>query len=481
MEIPNDIEGLQRLILQLFERVERLESENAQLKLENAQLKEENVRLKTENAELREKLNLKSHNSGKPPSSDGLAKKSLVPKPKGNNQGGQFGHQGKTLKRVENPDQVIVHHARRCQCCGRGFSFSEVEQIVASRQVFEIPEPRLEVIEHQVGMISCCGQKYYGEFPRGIDKAVQYGERIKSLAVMLNVEHRMPIAQIKRLLNQIYGSSFNQSTVLKAMSECFANLEPIEKGIKEEILASKTAHFDETGVRVAGRLKWMHVASNESWTHLFVHQKRGAEALRSEQSVIKDYRGQAVHDCYSSYFQFEESRHILCNAHLLRELERLKEAGSGWGTLMQRLILRMYEASHRGERELTHRARWERLYERICDLGEREEPPPKKSKKGRDKNSFGRNLLNRLRKYRAAIVEYAFSTEVPFTNNQAERDLRNVKVKQKISNSFRQPEGAENYARIQGFVSTLKKQKMNIYQELVNVFKKRDITFSDAS
>jgi transposase len=466
MEIPNDIEGLQRLVIQLLERVEKLESENAQLKLENA--------------ELREKLKLKSHNSGKPPSSDGLAKKSLVPKPKGNNQGGQFGHRGKTLKRSEKPDQIILHHARKCRRCERQFSESEVEQIVASRQVFEIPEPKIEVIEHQVGLINCCGEKHYGEFPAGVEKAVQYGERIKSLAVMFNVEYRLPIEQIKKLMSQLFGSSFNQSTVLKAMRECFANLERVEEEIKENILAGETAYFDETGVRVEGKLKWMHVASNERWTHLFVHQKRGGEALRSEQSVIKDYSGRAVHDCYSSYFQFERVEHILCNAHLLRELERLKEAGSKWGKLMQRLIWRMYEMSQRGQVELKHRARWELLYERICGLGENEEPPSIKGKKGREKSSFGRNLLNRLRKYRDGILEYAFCAKVPFTNNQAERDLRNVKVKQKISNSFRQSEGAEIYARIQGFVSTLKKQQMNIFQELVNVFKNRDITFSDA-
>jgi transposase len=487
MEIPNDIEGLRGLVIQLLERVEKLESENAQLRLENAQLraeiaqlKAENARLKLENAELREKLKLKSHNSGKPPSSDGLAKKSIVPKPKGNNQGGQFGHQGKTLKRSEKPDQIIIHHAAKCRCCGREFSLSEVEQITASRQVFEIPEPKIEVIEHQVGVISCCGEQHYGAFPRGVKKAAQYGERIKSLAVMLNVEHRLPIAQVKKILNQLYGSSFNQSTVLNAMRECFAGLAPLEKRIKSEIIESETVHFDETGVRVEGKLKWMHVASNELWTHLFVHQKRGGEALRSEPSVLKDYRGRAVHDCYSSYFQFEKVEHILCNAHLLRELERLKESGSEWGKLMQRLILRMYEISQRGQAELKHRARWERLYENICEMGEREEPPPRKGNKGREKSSFGRNLLNRLRKYRDSILEYAFCAEVPFTNKQAERDLRNVKVKQKICNSFRQAEGAEVYARIQGFVSTLKKQKMNILQELVNVFQQRDITFSDA-
>jgi transposase len=157
--------------------------------------------------------------------------------------------------------------------------------------------------------------------------------------------------------------------------------------------------------------------------------------------VIKDCRGRAVHDCYSSYFQFEKCQHILCNAHLLRELERLKEAGSRWGKLMQRLILRMYEMSQRGQAELKHRARWERLYEKICEMGEREEPPPTKRQKGREKNSFGRNLLNRLRSLRDGILEYAFCVEVPFTNNQAERDLRNVKVKQKSPTVFAKRKG----------------------------------------
>jgi transposase len=464
MEIPNDIEGLKLLVAQLLERVANLESENAGLKAENA--------------ELRERLNLKSHNSHKPPSSDGLSKKSVLPKKKGNNRGGQFGHHGKTLERVDNPDEVIVHHAIRCQRCERRFSVADVQQIVGKRQVFDIPEPRLEVVEHQLGEIACCGETYYGEFPRGVEKAVQYGERIKGLSVMLSVDYRLPLEKIEKLLADLYGSSFNQATVVRANRECFQNLAIVEEEIKAELLKSETNHYDETGVRVAGKLNWMHVASNVLWTYLFVDEKRGLEAMKGDKSILKDYEGWAVHDCYGSYFQFESCRHIICNAHLLRELERLKEQGSGWGKRMQNLIYRMYEASDGGDKELKYRERWERLYEQICQVGEREEPPPKKNKRGRAKNSVGRNLLNRLKKYQTGILEYAFSKEVPFTNNQAERDLRNVKVKQKISNSFRQAEGAEDYARIQGFISTLRKQKMNVFEELTNVFKKKDISFS---
>ena len=200
----------------------------------------------------------------------------------------------------------------------------------------------------------------------------------------------------------------------------------------------------------------------------------------SEQSIIKDYQGAAVHDCWESYFKFEKCRHILCNAHLLRELENLKERGSEWGKQLKELMFEMYEASEKGEKELAKRAEWEAKYEKICEHGEVEEPPPELNKKGRPKNSKGRNLVHRLKKYQVGIMEYAFRAEIPFTNNQAERDIRCVKIKQKISNSFRSQAGASNYARIQGFVSTVKKQEMNILAEIVNVFDNQNITFQMA-
>ena len=298
---------------------------------------------------------------------------------------------------------------------------------------------------------------------------------------MLSVEYRLPIKKIKNLLGDLYGCELNQSTILSANREGYQKLDREEKQIRAELLGSPINHYDETGVRVAGKLNWMHVSSNEKWTYLFVHEKRGKEALGSEKSDLKNYTGEAVHDCWESYFQFKNCRHIICNAHLLRELERLKENGSRWGRMMQKFIYTLYEASARGKKELKYREKWESLYQRICRRGEKEEPLPQKNKKGRDKNSFGRNLLNRLKKYQAGILAYAFRAEVPFTNNQAERDLRNVKVKQKISNSFRKTEGAEDYARIQGFISTLRKQEMNVFQSLVNVFKEKDVSFSFAS
>lgn len=466
MELPDDIQALKQIIAQLLERISRLETEN--------------VQLKTENEELRQRLKLKSHNSHKPPSSDGLTKKPALPKASGKKNGGQDGHAGKTLERVENPDEVIVHHAPECRCCGRKFSAADVEKVVQKRQVFDIPVPKIEVTEHHLGEISCCGEKYYGEFPAQVGNSVQYGNKIKGLSVMLNNEYRLPLEKVEQLLRQLYGVSFNQSTILSANAECYENLEPIEAEIKAEILASEIAHFDETGMRIEGLLNWLHVASNKWWTYLFVHRKRGKIALESEQSIIKDYQGAAVHDCWESYFRFENCQHILCNAHLLRELENLRERGSVWGKEMKELIFELYEASEKGEKVLENRAEWETKYQKICEQGEVEEPPPELNKKGRPKNSQGRNLLNRLKKYQAGIMEYAFRAGIPFTNNQAERDIRCVKIKQKISNSFRSQTGASNYARIQGFVSTVKKQEMNIFAEIVNVFDNQNISFQMA-
>ena len=463
MELPNDIQELKQLIAQLLERIGELETENAQLK--------------TENEQLRRRLDLKSHNSHKPPSSDGLAKKPALPKSSGKKNGGQDGHAGKTLERVENPDQIVIHHAPQCLGCGRKFSVADVENIVQKRQVFDIPVPKIEVTEHQLGEISCCGDKYYGEFPSQVPRSVQYGHRIKGLSVVLNNDYRLPLEKVEQLLRELYGVSFNQSTILNANQECYEKLEPIEAEIKSEILKSKTAHFDETGLRVEGKLNWLHVASNKFWTYLFAHRKRGKVALESEQSLIKDYQNNAVHDCWESYFRFQNCWHIICNAHILRELENLKERASEWAKEMQEFLFEMYEASEKGNKILENRKKWEAIYNQICEKGEVEEPPPEMNKKGRPKNSVGRNLLNRLKKYQAGIMEYAFAEGIPFTNNQAERDIRCVKIKQKISNSFRSQTGAANYARIQGFTSTTRKQGMNVFTEIANVFDDQPISF----
>ena len=470
MQLPDNIQELKDLVTLVLTRLEQLEQENALLKVENAQLKEEN-------AELRRRLDLRSHNSHKPPSSDGLSKKPGIPKESGKKTGGQFGNPGKTLKMVEQADEIVIHHAHRCRHCKREFDVSEVEQIVDTRQVFDIPAPRLEVTEHQVGAITCCGAKQVGEFPPGVRNVVQYGSRIKALSVLLNTDYRLPLEKIEKLFTDLYNCSFNQSTVITANERCYERLEPIEKQIADQIKQSQVVNYDETGGRVENKLHWFHVACTSLWTYLFVDQKRGKQALQGEQSLIKDFHNWAVHDCWESYFGFDECRHAICNAHILRELENLKEQGREWAGQMKQLLLEMYELSEHATKVLAHRKQWEKKYEKICQQADREEPKPEKSSRGKPKNSVGRNLLKRLKKHQVGVLAFAFEEEVPFTNNQAERDLRCLKVKQKVSNTFRTLSGAENYARIQGFISTIRKHKLNVFEELINVFDGNSIIF----
>jgi transposase len=466
LELPNDIQSLKDLVIVLLNRITHLESVIAGLQVENT--------------ELRNRLNLNSNNSSKPPSSDGLTKKPAIAKESGKKSGGQFGHKGKTLQMVALPDQTIVHHLSSCPCCSKVFNPTDVQHITQRRQVFDIPVPRLAVIEHQIGVISCCGLQHKGIFPEGVNSLVQYGTKIKALSVLLNTDYRMPFDKIERLFSDLYDCSFNESTAICANQTCFEALEPVETSIKSAIVASDTAHFDETGMRVEGKLHWFHTASTALFTYLFVHAKRGKEALNSSYSVIKDFKNWAIHDCWASYFDFQDCSHALCNAHIIRELENLKETGSLWANEMQEFLFDLYKISEKGTVIVPNKQIWLKKYQIVCQKANQEEPLPTKpitGKKGRPKNSKGRNLYNRLLKHQEAILAFAFIEHIPFTNNQAERDIRCVKIKQKVAMSFRTVRGAEIYARIQGFVSSTRKHNMNVLQQLAMALNKEQISF----
>lgn len=470
MEIPQDLKVLSAIVSKLATQLESLQAENHALKSANEALR-------LENEELRRRLGLNSHNSSKPPSSDGLGKKPALARPKGSKTGGQLGHSGHHLKRVAIADSIVVHHAPCCPCCQKTFTPTDVEGVVGSRQVFDIPAPRLEVTEHQIGFLHCCGNRLEGIYPIGVNSPVQYGTQIKSLSILLNVDCRMPLEKVEQLLSDLYGCTYNESTVLNATEACFKALEPIEVQIKAAVTASDIAHFDETGMRVEGKLHWFHTASTIWFTYLFVHAKRGKEALRSAVSVLKDFKNRAIHDCWSSYFEFTQCSHGLCNAHLLRELTALHENGSSWAASMHAFLLEMYEKSQKATCVLPDSTEWMQRFQQICQQADTVEPPPIQSPRGKPKNTKGRNLLNRLQKHQESILAFAFEINVPFTNNQAERDIRCLKVKQKVSNSFRTFDGAQSYARIQGFISTVRKQKMNVFQQLNNVLNHKTIVF----
>jgi len=466
LEIPNDIAILKDIVSKLLSRIEDLEAENATLK--------------SINADLLSRLNKNSKNSNKPPSTDGLAKKPAFPRSQGKKTGGQLGHKGKTLEIVSHPDHTIVHHAEFCPCCSKIFSSDDVEQIVARRQVFDIPQPRLEVTEHQIGLITCCQQEHKGSFPVAVGQPVQYGTKIKALSVLLNTDYKIPFEKISQLLSDLYSCSFNESTAISANQACFDALETVQESIKSKILQAQVTHFDETGMRVEAKLHWFHTASTILFTYLFVHAKRGAEALNSSESLIKDFTNWAIHDCWASYFEFKQCAHALCNAHILRELESLKEGGSKWAIEMQDLLLELFQLSQKATIIVPDKDIWLQKYTQICQNGDQEEPPPAKGKRGKPKSTKGRNLLKRLLLHQQGILAFAFIEHIPFTNNQAERDIRCLKTKQKVATSFRTFNGAKTYARIQSVVSTLRKHNMNVFQNLIKALDKEQVEFSYA-
>lgn len=427
--------------------------------------------LRAENIELKALLNSNSNNSSKPPSSDGYQKKPAFPKEKKGKQGGQAGHKGRTLHQVSNPDKIISCKPDSCSC---GHRFNNENSVLSEkRQVFDLPKPKLEVTEYQIHKVLCpeCGLTNRGVSPKGVNAPVQYGHGVKAYSVLLNVHFKLPFKKIQLLFGDLFGYSINESTVYSGSEQCFEKLEESERIIKFKVAENNVTHADETGLRVLGKLHWLHTATTLSYTYLFVHEKRGGEALKSDKSILNSFSGWLVHDCWSSYFRFTGFKHAICGAHILRELQGLIETGqSKWAKDFKTFLINVYKMSF--EERIRKQDQIEAKYMFLCNKGEKHEPPPKKTigKRGRYKRTKGRNLIERLIREKCAVMAFAFNQEVPFTNNLAERDIRPAKIKQKISNCFRTFRGAEIYARIESFVSTARKHDKDVFTELCNTF-----------
>lgn len=438
---------------------------------------QEIIALKAVIADLTARLAQNSANSSKPPSTDGLAKKPIIkpalPKQAGKKVGGQVGHTGHTLQMVESPDLIHTHRATHCHQCG--LTLDGIGRVVGKRQVFDLPLPRLWVEEHQLIAHQCaCGCEQAGQFPPHVAAPVQYGPRIHAHSILLNVDYRVSFLKVSQWWAELTGYAYNPATLTMTQAVAFEQLEPVEGQIKTQLKEAPVCHFDETGVRVAGKLHWLHVACNAQYTHLFVHPKRGKEALGSQQSIFEDCHNWTVHDCWSSYFSAGQGRHSLCGAHLLRELRAQIEGGRQWASALHAYLLRAYQATRCGPLALADQERWRVEYEQLCRQADEEELPAlvffkKDGRPGRSQRTKGRNLLERLAEHQAAVLAFAFEPGVPFTNNQAERDLRPAKVKQKVSNCFRALTGAAYYARISGFISTMRKNKLNVVEQLTNI------------
>lgn len=451
-----------------------------QLLVNQALLEQQVSGLTTRVTELEARLNKDSHNSHQPPSSDGPAKRPRarsLRQRSGKKSGGQAGHPGVTRTLVDDPDVVLAHVPTVCAECGTALD-SVPEAGRERRQVIEIPKPHPEVIEHQAVQKVCpfCQTVTAGEFPAEVAHSVQYGPRTKAAAVYLQTYQLLSYERTVEALNDLFGVALSEGTLATAHQIAATHLEPVEQSIQNALRQAAVAHVDETGIRVAQRTEWVHVMSTSALTFYAHHAKRGREAFEAIGLLI-GFRGRRVHDAWAPYLNLA-GLYALCNAHLLRELIGLhEETGQLWMQKLIRLLLKMKatvtEAQAAGQTTLPPKqcAGYEAAYTRCLNEALRANPPPKPTgQRGRPKQTPARNLLSRLVTHRAAVLAFLHDFRVPFDNNQAERDLRMLKVKHKVSGCFRSSAGADHFCRIRGYISTLRKQGFSILDGLTSVF-----------
>ena len=431
--------------------------------------------------ELEARLNKDSHNSSKPPSSDGLSKKPTphsLRKITGRKQGRQKGHPGTTLSFSTSPDHSIPHIPPCCAECGASLEGAEVvaEQ---RRQVVDLPPLQLEVTEHVAQTRRGeCGISTAAAFPEEASEPIQYGPRVKALGVYLRDYQLLPFARCTQLLNDVFGATFCKGTLANALAECGIRLKPVTETIKKALIASEVLHCDETGMRVEGKLHWVHSASTKTLTHYTCHPNRGKKGSDAA-GVLPSFSGTAVHDAWCSYGQYA-CQHSLCNAHHLRELIPFAEEGALWAQAMITLLLEIKTAVECAQSQEQSHLPWllladfEKRYQKVIEQGHAANPPPPdppRDKRGRPKQTPARNLLLRLDTNRKQVLTFMSDFAIPFDNNLAERDLRMVKLRQKISGGFRTLPGAEGFCRLRSYLSTLRKQGKNILTALEGVFR----------
>lgn len=424
-------------------------------------------------AELRARLAEDSHNSSKPPSSGGYAKQSAeknnrkrsLRRGSGRKPGGQAGHEGHRLARREDPDRAELHEVKVCECCGRDLSAAPIEQS-QSRQVFDLPEMlALGCVEHWIQMRRCeCGHLASSSFPAEATAPTCYGPRVRALGIYLVSYQHLPYERAAGILSDWVKAPISVATLQAFIAQGAAGLEGFLEEIRAQLADAQVAHFDETGGRVDGRLHWIHSASTDMLTLLSVHRKRGVQAM-NQAGVLPSFTGVAVHDGWAPYRSYENSLHALCGAHHLRELTAAEEQGHAWALAMICLLLDTKDAVEQAKanrrRRLSKKAlgRLRASYREVIAMGHEENPGLAEDSGGRrPKRTKAQNLLLRLDERESEVLRFATDFRVPFDNNQAERDIRMVKLQQKISGCWRSTEGAERFLAIRSYLSTARKQ-----------------------
>jgi len=434
--------------------------------------------------QLEEKLGLDSSNSSKPPSTDDkLVKKTKRVQPackKKKKRGAQVGHRGSYLPMSPAVDQTRKLLPDYCSCCSH--SLEDVRSFaVERRQVYDLPDIELNVCEFESHSKRCprCKTRNKPSFPSDVKAPAQYGPNLKSFVSYCNTHHMLPYERISELVEDITSHPISTGVIYNFLSEHNEALGTYEEHVKDRLCYQSVIHSDETGVNKKGRLYWVHNCSSSFLTYYTLHEKRGKEAMDA-MGVLPSYSGVVVHDHWSSYVRYDNALHSFCNAHILRELNgEIDRNNRQWAKDMRTFLLfanqEVQKAVKKGQTTLSYakKKHLNQRYDTITQSALQYFPPPNKNahKKGKIKQEKGKNLLDRLIKYKAQTLRFMDDFAVPFTNNLAERDLRMIKVKQKISGCFGSYKGGQIFCRIRGYISTCKKNGVNVLQALKEALK----------
>ena len=473
------IESLTKQVADLTALVRTLTESNAALN-ETIRDLQETIR------ELQRQLNQNSQNSSKPPSSDGFNR----PRPQsqrqktGKKQGGQKGHPGAHMSIPHEPDEYHKHLPKKCLAC------PHLNECIMNGKVFTCGEKRYEVnavittkvTEHQsirVDSCPCTGETLSGEFPEGIRAYVQYGDSVSVLVGLLSTYGAVSVMRIHVLLGSLLGVSLSAGTITAMVSKCAKKVGSTLETIKAMLIGSKVANFDETGTDVNGKTIWVHNSSTPELTYQTINARRGHAGMEAN-GVLTKFGGIAVHDCWSPYWKYGSITHAVCNAHLLRELTGVEQYSPEhtWASEFKALLRSMKKArdkaAAKGKTELSYYYlhKFDTEYDRLMDLADKEcpLPPAPPQKKGRKKKGKERSLIERLMALKASVCLFIRNFDVPFDNNQAEQDVRNVKTKTKVSGCFRTENGAQDYLDIMSYISTGRKHGVSAYEALTAAF-----------
>ena len=468
------------LIEEYEETIADEKARNTILEEQNRELKERNTELEERNRELEAQRKQNSKNSSKPPSTDVFVPQKSQRKKGMHPVGGQNGHPGRTLEMVDNPDKKIRHKVPNCEGCGA--SLEDVPVIeVERRQVYDTPPLKIVITEHRAEHKQCpnCGCHNKAKFPDGVEHPVQYGQILKALLVYLSVYQLIPYERLCEFFSDVFELSISKATIARALKNCNDNLADYDKIVQQALIRAPVLNVDETGFRVTAKRRWLHVACTAFLTWYGHHKDRGKSGTDALQ-ILPDFKGTMVHDFWKTYFKYD-CLHALCNAHLIRELTGISENfGQIWSDQMDALTHEIKKAVD-SARLYSHSLSLEQItdfetrYARIIELGKQENPVPEcvrpVGKRGRKKQSKAKNLLDRFESYPTEILAFMYDFTIPFDNNQAERDIRMMKVQQKISGTFRSEEGADWFCRIRGYISTVRKHDRPVLISIKDAFK----------